>query len=887
MMLLRFVGCFLCLVASFSWSQTIKGTVSDEKTAEKIPFVNVFLNNTSIATETNTEGVYQLKNIPTGSYTLVVRMTGYKPYNQRVAIVQGTNIVVDVKLLVDERLLDEIKIATKRDKTWENQLAIFEKQFLGATESENKCSIVNPWVLDFTNDKGVLKAVTKDILEVNNQKLGYQIRYSLNDFRYDGTQVFFSGYAEFTNLYSGDTRQKTQWEAQRQEAYRGSDIHLFKSLKNKNALKEGFEFFVDKPGEDPTKRSPYFHQIQAKKLSKIVLDSAVSNATNGISQVYIPARIEIHFNQKEGVFSIYKDKVCQVAWIEAKGQPLRFNDQGIILNPQACSVSGYLAENRVANMLPIDYQPAPTQPLAPTQNTPSNAQETPFFSIDRPYYYTHDLIQISGSMFYTNPALADSLSSVLHVELVNPITKQVAVHQRLLIENGLFSTKIVLNDSLVKPQTYLLRVYTQWMRNFSDSAYAYRWLPILKNNESMGAATNPPAAQILKTELLQDSLRVKIPFKSLVWGSLSFIPIQSIGNASFPVYTTFSLPPNIFPKNSLFPIERGIRFGGKIVHYKPTKHANVMLVVPKENLSFFASIDNTGHFLFSDLPIINTPIAILQVMNPKGNLVPAIEIKIDSTASPSWLPKQTVQWKTEVAQLRDSAYFFKNGGIDLQEVKVKATIPPKPIASIYRQADYVLQGKDLYENAIGMNILSALQGRVPGLRIVEFPDGNGLTKLVLTMRMGASSGGFQQGTLPQPLVLVDNVPFENINQIAQIPASQVERVEVVNRAEALTGSRGYVGVISIITKQSSKNGDWANEANLKLESIILNGFAVENNDSKSPFVYDWHPSVSIEAMTGSGVTIAKPKKSGQYRLYFEGLTKDGNLMTAEQWIEIE
>lgn len=136
-------------------------------------------------------------------------------------------------------------------------------------------------------------------------------------------------------------------------------------------------------------------------------------------------------------------------------------------------------------------------------------------------------------------------------------------------------------------------------------------------------------------------------------------------------------------------------------------------------------------------------------------------------------------------------------------VIVKAQKPPKPIVSLYKSADYIVQGKDLFDKAVGMNFLVALQGRVPGINIVQILDEAGFPKLVITMRGGSTTGGFLKGTLPQPLVLVDGVPFDNINQLQSLPASQVEWVEVVNRAESLLGLRGYAGVISIITKNAA------------------------------------------------------------------------------------
>jgi hypothetical protein len=370
-----------------------------------------------------------------------------------------------------------------------------------------------------------------------------------------------------------------------------------------------------------------------------------------------------------------------------------------------------------------------------------------------------------------------------------------------------------------------------------------------------------------------------------MWGSVSLLPDELTN--SLPSFSHFSTELGGLRKviKGNFNIEKGVKLSGKVVDYKPTKHANVLMLT-KDNLSFFAGIEENGHFSFKDLPIVDNQEALIQVMNSKGKPIPEAEIRYDSTASPSWMPPQPGSWKMVSGTPHDALTSFGEG-INLQEVKVKATLSPKPMASIYKEADYVLQGKDLYENAVGMNILSALQGRVPGMRIVEFPTEDGLTKLVITMRMGASAGGLQKKTLPQPLVLVDGVPFDNINQIALIPVIQVERVEVVNRAEAMTGLRGYVGVISIITKQSAKNTNLNAAVNPGFKKIRVHGLTTDAREWTSPLGFYWNSSVSVDSFQSSGIWIPKPKKSGNYRLYFEGLTKAGKVITAEKFVEIK
>jgi hypothetical protein len=210
-----------------------------------------------------------------------------------------------------------------------------------------------------------------------------------------------------------------------------------------------------------------------------------------------------------------------------------------------------------------------------------------------------------------------------------------------------------LKDSLfdLKSKAYLLRAYTQWMRNFSDSNYTYRWVPIVAKNERIDytplaqATTVPNSSFIIEAVSVQDSLQLKVNPSDLMWGSLSLVPAELTN--SVPVISHFSTDFSALsdlPKGR-FKIEKGIELSGKIADYKPCKHTNVLLMLPKDNLSFFASIEENGHFSFNDLPIIDHQPALIQVMNAKGKPIPEAKIQYDSIASPSWLPTQMIAWK--------------------------------------------------------------------------------------------------------------------------------------------------------------------------------------------------------------------------------------------------
>jgi TonB-dependent Receptor Plug Domain len=196
-----------------------------------------------------------------------------------------------------------------------------------------------------------------------------------------------------------------------------------------------------------------------------------------------------------------------------------------------------------------------------------------------------------------------------------------------------------------------------------------------------------------------------------------------------------------------------------------------------------------------------------------------------------------------------------------------------------------VQGKDMAETAVGTNILVALQGRVPGLRVVELVDNAGFQKLVITLRGGVTGGGLQGKATP-PLVLVDGVPFDDVNQIAAIPASRVDRVEIVQRAEAFLGLRGYTGAIAIFTKKKSNEEISGYENDPNFVKVFVKGITeVPSVQTESPTL--WLPELPLQPFSSTAFKLPKPKEAGVYAVQTEGVDYKGNNIKLLHFVKIK
>ena len=872
-------GLFWLMMAVPALAQKLSGEVTDALNNKPIPFANVFFDNTSINTQTDSLGRFVFAKLPTGQYTLVARFIGYKVYTQKLNLAEPQNRKLSIKLTPDQTQLAEIQVTTRKDKAWLSQLKVFEKQFLGEGLSATQCKLVNSWVLDFTAHDGTLSARASAVLELDNQYIGYKIRYLLDHFRYNSNEFSYAGYAEFTEYFTSDPLQKARWQENRQAAFWNSDIHFFNALKNRKATENRYEAYVDKPAEDPTKRSPFFYQQQRKLLTVVALDSLIATEPGkAVYRLPVSHRLEIHHPTSDETTPFYKDKPVAVSWLETNGRPVRFNADGLVLNPQDMVFSGYLANRRVADMLPLDFRTVPALPTSvlTAKSKWSNWIETPWFTTDRPYYFSRDVVRVSGLMRYGNVAYTDSLSSIVHVEVVHPLSRKVVAQQRVRLKNGYFATELSLTDSVATAGLYLLRVYTQWMRNFGDSCYAYRWVPIVPVNQrfkdvipadSVGterfSLTRTDSAFILKPT---DSFVAHLLFASV---SITTPLVQTNAGGAAYRLSTPTLPDSSYVP--VFGVEKGLDITGRMTRPQLKNGGSATLLVPNQPLTYFAGVDRNGAFEFQHLPLEGAQPVLFSFQDASGKAVQHPVVTIDSLTRPAWMPQYCTPSVHPQFVTDTTASDWLTQGIQIREVVVKAVKPPKPIPSLYKMADYTVQGKDLFDKAVGTNILTALQGRVPGITIVEFPDEYGFAKLVIKMRGGASAGGFQGGTNPQPLVLVDTVPFDNINQLSQIPANSVARIEVVNRAESLLGLRGYVGVISIITKNGLGAQKTGNSTRPELIKTTVRGFSAEPASGRIGDRFVWLPTIS----TTTATTLPLPKSSGVYSLVIEGLTTDG------------
>lgn len=354
----KFWICLFCwsvaVVMSHAQTGGVEGMVIDAETQQPLPFAHVFINNTTHVTTTDADGHFKLQNLPVGQVEIVSTFVGYESSQSKVSIKPGEVSNLSLQLKPSLQQLSEVTVKESKDKVWEKNLTRFQKLFLG-TVTRSECVIKNPWVIDFSFQDGnrIFIATATEPIEIENYSLGYRLFFYLKNFQTDGDSYVINGNAYFKEMEDRD--KLGAWQKARDAVYLGSERHLFRSLLNQTAASEGFRLYIDKAGASDINNRPdiFYPEVGVKVLEyKPELGSISPTAMPNEYVIQVQGRTEVHYLKKPGTTRLYKDMPGQVSWLEVRGNRVRVNGQGVILNPGDVVFSGESAHSELAVYCP-------------------------------------------------------------------------------------------------------------------------------------------------------------------------------------------------------------------------------------------------------------------------------------------------------------------------------------------------------------------------------------------------------------------------------------------------------------------------------------------------------------------------------------------------------
>ena len=346
----------LFFTTNFVLSQNVKpyrvsGFVIDKETGEPIPTANVYISQTTIGTFTKHDGTFEFTTDLAGIHTLVISYIGYKTETEELNFYRTQNPYIEVELSVNPIQMDEIEV-TASNEEWQDHFNIFRRNFIGQGGIASDTKIENPWVIGFDEDEdGNLIARTQRPLVIVNNAMGYKLNVDLVEFRWlkngdPGFYLYHSSYQEMKPERSG---QRRRWERKRKEVYEGSFEHFLASLYNDNLRDNDFEVVL----------ADTHNRIEIPKLDSIGRSSLRLLAdVDGLS----PAEVKI-YQVRYPVDVLYGRRRLSTDRQRSRIIPLQPGGYFVVTNearladPVSLQVGGVWSNDRVANLLPVDYQP--------------------------------------------------------------------------------------------------------------------------------------------------------------------------------------------------------------------------------------------------------------------------------------------------------------------------------------------------------------------------------------------------------------------------------------------------------------------------------------------------------------------------------------------------
>jgi len=920
------------VTTSLAQNGIIKGRVIEARTFKPLAFATVYLNQTTIGTVTNEEGDFIIENVRTGEYDLVVSYIGYQHYQSHISVSDATPVTMSIKMVASTTNLGEVTVKAKKDNQWNARFDKFEKEFFGVSEYTSECTIRNPWVLEFNEDAtGLLTATASLPIQIENLGLGYNITCQLKEFAVGPKVYKIAGTYRFEEASTLDTTLSALWKSRRREVYLGSPRHLLRSIVQNRVVEEGFNLYVDiSDNPEVIRNSSFLTNVNVSLKALSAAGLLTPGGKVGQYTIRLPQRTEVHYLGRSAPAKIYRNVLHPISWLEVSGGSIDVNADGLLVNPNRLVVLGAMSEARVAELLPMDYQPS--QPATASKNFATSREkpysklaallEKPYIMTDKPYYYPSDAILFKAFFNYISPLYRDSLSHVMHVDLIDSSHKIIQTKMFPLVAGTSYGDFAL--PPAITPGDYTLRAYTRWMLNFDKKlifAKAIKVLPLDRLGKINEVKTASKQLQI-RTEKDEFTTREKITvvidptnFYGVPVAADLAVSVSDIEQAAVPIdertiLNSFQFTKEMLPDTSLkeakYFIQHGIDFKGQLVTGKKNQPSKGVLTVYQENVNdvFGIPTDINGRF-HQQLQLTDSVELLIGAKTLKGRAGKVIMEKITE-------PVPTVDvvepLQLEVYKPSDPA---KNHVTDLYSTAKMldaVTVEAKRIERVsadrkYLMSDSHLEG-DYLRSTNATDLLTALRGRVPGLQVLYVRDpSTGDVNRILTFT-GVSSWNVQQEPLVEldGLVLTSNDGLSIANKLAMTSVQEVESVDVMRFGSAAAyGARSANGVIVIKTNRGNRTEDTTRKYDRsKLQPVRMLGYSIAKEftspdysehtagDDRADFrstIY-WNPLLISDGKEPLMVSFYAADIPTSYRIVVEGVTADGQAIRGEKIIVV-
>jgi len=544
-----------------------------------------------------------------------------------------------------------------------------------------------------------------------------------------------------------------------------------------------------------------------------------------------------------------------------------------------------------------------------SQDSLQQFKESLVLRTDRDLYVVGEEVWMKVYKLDANDGNADNLSKVVYIELLNQAgypVNQLKVH----VPDRSGSTGLTLSDTL-SSGNYLLRAYTSWMKNYPAEDFAFRTISVInpfrsmenigpgspdRDTRSRDANADPgvPDQKSLHLDITFDSTRYSTRDRvkaSVLARDASGNPVEADLSVSIVKSGLISDPregimrqvPSGESKESREPARylpelEGVVLSGRISNTnteEPIGNEDIMLsIVGKAARCQIYKSNSEGEFNFN---LDDTGVLEL-VIQPVDSAVNDYYVELETDFLNAFDHPLPGPFYLDTSRLRALNQGIINMQIENIYKPYRQGITSNHAAAgetdFYGEAEYHIQMSDY----ISLNNLrEVIKEIVPAVSLrIRYGES------FLWMDNGIAEQQFYKG----PLVLVDGVPFDDVDQILNINIRELESIEVINLKYILDG-RLFEGIIHFITIEGKMAGlEFKQRVFRQAYAALSERFSFQSPGYSSDTLKNspladfrntlyWNPGLQTRGEGSVSFEFYTSDEKGEYTLILEGRSADG------------
>ena len=542
-----------------------------------------------------------------------------------------------------------------------------------------------------------------------------------------------------------------------------------------------------------------------------------------------------------------------------------------------------------------------------SQDSLQHIKESLYLQTDRDLYVVGEQVWMKVNKLNAHSNKPDNISKVVYIELLNQAGYPVNQLKLHVPDKSGFAS-FTLSDTL-SSGNYLLRSYTSWMKNFPAQDFSFRTISVInpfRNIEKIGVQKSAlvdegeDTSQMVRTdngllfelnfdrssygtrERVQVSIQARDSSGNPVEADLSLSIARSIlfndqrANFHDPVHPSGKEEPAL--PSPYLPELEGVILSGTLLNSitdEPIGNEDIVLsIVGKTARCQFYRTNDTGEFYFN---LDNSGVQEL-VIQPLDSALGDYYVELE----PDFLNVYDHPLSGPLYLDTTKLQALNQGIINMQiENEYKPYRHPKLVSTpepleydFYGDAEYHIQISDY----IPLKTIREVIKEIVPMVSVRVKDG--LNSLVV--ENGVDNVNFDKA----PLVLVDGVPFGDVDQILNISLSELESIEVINLKYFLDG-HVFEGIVHFVTVEGKMAGLEVDHAVFRQAYTAISkescfSSPVYNSDSlKSSPLPDfrntlyWNPDLHTREDGLTSLEFYTSDETGYYTVFVEGISTEG------------